>query len=504
MLLLNLIVILLVGGGLAWWSERLGSSWPRLISVFIVLADLGYLLFNLSSIPMDQFSLVPAAGDPSSWLVAYQVDWIPRFGISFQLAMDGLSLILVLLTLVLGWVAIISSWNEKNDRQGFFQANILWTLAGVIGVFLAMDLFLFFLFWEVMLVPMYLLIAIWGHEGKAYASMKFFIFTQLSGLLMLVAILVLAKLHHTATGVYSFSYFDLLTTPIVGGMANWLMLGFFIAFVVKLPGFPFHTWLPDAHTQAPTAGSVILAGILLKTGAYGLIRFTVPLFPDAALAFAPVAMILGVAGVIYGAVLAFGQSDFKRLVAYSSVSHMGFVLLGVFAWNSLALQGAVMQMVAHGFSTAALFMIAGALQQRLHTRDMDKMGGLWHNMPRMGAVALFFALASLGMPGLGNFVAEFLVLLGLFAVNPWMTAVAALGLITAAIYSLIMMQKAFYGKPDTNLVLADFGWLEMTAMAVMIIALVWLGLYPQPVLDMVQPVLDSLAQVVGSGSGGLQ
>ena len=304
MLLLNLIIILLAGGGIAWWSERFGNDLPRLISVVVVLADLVYLLFHLSSIPMEQFSLVPAAGDPSSWLVAYQADWIPRFGISFQLAMDGLSLILVLLTLVLGWVAIISSWNEKNDRQGFFQANILWVLAGVIGVFLAMDLFLFFLFWEVMLVPMYLLIAIWGHEGKAYASMKFFIFTQLSGLLMLLAILVLAKLHYTATGIYSFSYFDLLATPVVGGMANWLMLGFFIAFVVKLPGFPFHTWLPDAHTQAPTAGSVILAGILLKTGAYGLIRFTVPLFPDAALAFAPVAMLLGVAGVIYGAVLA--------------------------------------------------------------------------------------------------------------------------------------------------------------------------------------------------------
>ena len=321
--------------------------------------------------------------------------------------MDGLSLILILLTLVLGVIAVISSWDEDNDRQGFFQANILWTLAGVVGVFLAMDLFLFFLFWEVMLVPMYLLIAIWGHEGKAYASMKFFIFTQLSGLLMLVAILILAFLHYSATGSYSFSYFDLLNTQMSSSIAHWLMLGFFIAFVVKLPAFPFHTWLPDAHTQAPTAGSVILAGILLKTGAYGLIRFTVPLFPEAALAFAPVAMFLGVAGIIYGAILAFAQSDFKRLVAYSSVSHMGFVLLGVFAWNSLALQGAVMQMVAHGFSTAALFMIAGALQQRLHTRNMDEMGGLWHHMPRMGAVALFFVLASLGMPGLGNFVAEF-------------------------------------------------------------------------------------------------
>jgi NADH-quinone oxidoreductase subunit M len=311
---------------------------------------------------------------------------------------------------------------------------------------------------------------------------------------------VLAILHHSATDVYSFSYFDLLATPVESGMAHWLMLGFFIAFVVKLPGFPFHTWLPDAHTQAPTAGSVILAGILLKTGAYGLIRFTVPLFPEAALDFAPIAMFLGIAGVIYGAVLAFSQTDFKRLVAYSSVSHMGFVLLGVFAWNSLALQGAVMQMVAHGFSTAALFMIAGALQQRLHTRDMREMGGLWHHMPRMGAVALFFALASLGMPGVGNFVAEFLVLLGLFAVNPWMTAAAALGLITAAVYSLIMMQRAFYGKPKADLVVADFGWLEMTAMAIMIIALIWLGLYPQPVLDMVQPVLDSLSSVASSSS----
>jgi len=497
MFLLNLILILLVGGAIAWWSERFGKHVPKMAALAIVLLDLAYLLIHLNQVSAEQFSIVPTAADAASWLFAYKTAWIPRFGISVELAMDGLSLILVLLTLVLGAIAIISSWNESNDRQGFFQANILWTLAGVIGVFLAVDLFLFFLFWEVMLVPMYLLIAIWGHEGKAYASMKFFIFTQLSGLLMLLAILVLAKLHHTATGVYSFSYFDLLGTPMDGKIAYWLMLGFFIAFVVKLPGFPFHTWLPDAHTQAPTAGSVILAGILLKTGAYGLIRFTVPLFPAAAMEFAPIAMFLGVAGIIYGAVLAFAQSDFKRLVAYSSVSHMGFVLLGVFAWNSLALQGAVMQMVAHGFSTAALFMIAGALQQRLHTRNMDEMGGLWHNMPRMGAVALFFALASLGLPGLGNFVAEFLVLVGLFKVNPWMTAVAALGLITAAIYSLIMMQKAFYGRPSAhleraNLKLNDFGSLEMTAMAVMIVGLIWLGLYPQPVFDLVQPVLDSL------------
>lgn len=495
-MLANLIFILLAGGILAWLAERVSPTTPRLIALSVVLVDLLYLLFQLSNIPKQQFSLTPAANDPSTWLFAQSAEWIPRFGINFTLAMDGLSLVLVVLTLVLGLVAIVSSWNEKNDRQGFFQANILWTLAGVVGVFLALDLFLFFLFWEVMLIPMYLLIAIWGHEGKAYAAMKFFIFTQFSGLLMLVAILTLVGLHQSSTGIYTFDYFDLLSAQIPHNFAHWLMLGFFIAFVVKLPGFPFHTWLPDAHTQAPTAGSVILAGILLKTGAYGLIRFTVPLFPDAALNFAPVAMVLGVCGVVYGAVLAFSQSDFKRLVAYSSVSHMGFVLLGVFAWNALALQGAVMQMVAHGFSTAALFMIAGALQQRLHTRDMQRMGGLWHNMPRMGALALFFALASLGLPGLGNFVAEFLVLLGLFKVNAWMAAAAASGLIVGAIYSLILLQRSFQGTPDEHRKLADFGALEMAAMGVMVIALVWLGLYPQPVLDTVQPVLDSLSQVV--------
>jgi NADH-quinone oxidoreductase subunit M len=280
--------------------------------------------------------------------------------------------------------------------------------------------------------------------------------------------------------------------------AHWIMLGFFVAFVVKLPGFPFHTWLPDAHTQAPTAGSVILAGILLKTGAYGLIRFAVPLFPEAALNFSYPAMLLGAAGVVYGAVLAFGQTDFKRLIAYSSVSHMGFVLLGIYAWNELALQGAVMQMVAHGFSTAALFMIAGSLQERLHTRDMRQMSGLWQQMPRMGAVAMFFVVASLGLPGLGNFVAEFLVLLGLFKVNAWITVIAATGLITGAAYSLLLMQRSFQGEVNKKWAdhgLIDFGSREMFTMAVMMIALIVLGIYPQPVLDTAHPVLQSLLEL---------
>ncbi|EED36096.1 NADH dehydrogenase i chain m, membrane subunit [Luminiphilus syltensis NOR5-1B] len=486
---LSLLIFLpLLGGVAAWLAERVNPDLPRWISLLTCLL----VLLVLTS------SGLSALADPASsqWLLYSQTDWIPRFGISFELALDGFSLLLLVLTFVLGLIAVAASWSEVEERHGFFQANLLWTLAGVAGVFLAMDLILFFLFWEVMLVPMYLLIAIWGHENRGYAAMKFFIFTQVSGLLMLLAIVVLAWQGAALTGKLSFSYGDLLGLDLPPELAFWLMLGFFLAFTVKLPGFPFHTWLPDAHTQAPTAGSVLLAGILLKTGAYGLLRFTVPLFPEASQTLAPVAMLLGVAGIIYGALLAFAQTDFKRLVAYSSVSHMGFILLGVYAFNELALQGAVMQMVTHGVSTAALFMMAGALQHRLHTRDMRKMGGLWQQAPRMGACAMFFVLASLGLPGLGNFVAEFLVLLGLFAVAPWMTAAAAVGMVTAAIYALWLMQSAFQGQPDDDRQMADFGVREMTTMAVMMVALLWMGLYPQPILDLAAPAVQSVSNLL--------
>ena len=496
MSMLVLILILLAGGVVTWQLERINPDLPRWAALATVVLALLYLFGALVDLPAESFKLTPDPRDGASWLLHLKLAWIPRFGISLELAMDGLSLLLVILTLLLGLIAIASSWSEIDFKPGLFQANLLWTLAGVCGVFLAVDLFLFFLFWEVMLIPMYLLIAIWGHENRSYAAMKFFIFTQVSGLLMLLAIVILAWQGVAAGQAISFSYFDLLDLHLEGRLAWVTMLGFFLAFTVKLPGFPFHTWLPDAHTQAPTAGSVLLAGILLKTGAYGLLRFCIPLFPEISMQFAPVAMGLGIAGVIYGALLAFAQTDFKRLVAYSSVSHMGFVLLGLYAWNNLALQGAVMQMVAHGVSTAALFMMAGALQQRLHTRDMTRMGGLWHQAPRMGACAMFFAVASLGLPGLGNFVAEFLILAGLFAVQPWLTAVAALGLITAAVYSLWMMQQTFQGAADEQRQMNDFQGREMLAMAAMIVALLWLGLYPQPVLDLTQPVLDGLHQVV--------
>ncbi len=493
MILVALIFVLFAGGCVAWLSEAWHPAWPRRVALvtIAIAATVGSRCFVMEP------QSVPVAGVPAQWLVYFEAAWIPQLGIRFILALDGLSLLLVTLTLFLGGVALAASWHEIEERPGFFQFNLLWTLAGVIGVFVALDLFLFFFFWEVMLIPMYLLIAIWGHENKAYAAMKFFLFTQISGLLMLFAIVALAFLA-AGDGELSFSYFDLLGADLSPAVAWWLMLGFFIAFVVKLPGFPFHTWLPDAHTQAPTAASVLLAGILLKTGAYGLIRFAVPLFPEASSTIATPAMLLGAVGVVYGALLAFAQDDFKRLVAYSSVSHMGFVLIGIYAWRELTLQGAVMQMVAHGLSTAALFMMAGALQHRLHTRDMREMGGLWKNMPRMGAIAMFFIAASLGMPGLGNFVGEFLVLLGAFPVHAPITVVAALGLIFGAVYSLIAMQRVFQGAKLIDKALPDFDARETATFVSMMIGLLVLGLFPQPVFNLVDPALAALYELTGA------
>lgn len=490
MILAWLIIILFVGGILAWLADYkniLHSGWVVIVAL---VADLAIVLGYYYG----QDAVTTIQGQ--QWLAVVDVPWIPRFGISFLLAMDGLSFLMVLLTLFLGIVAVLSSWNEIKKRAGFFHFNLLWTLAGVVGVFTALDLFLFFFFWEVMLIPMYFLIAIWGHENRIYAAIKFFIFTQASGLLMLLAMVVLVYFHHQATGEVTFSYFDLLGNSLPQGVALLVMLGFFVAFVVKLPGVPFHTWLPDAHTQAPTAGSVILAGVLLKTGAYGLIRFCVPLFPEMSVAFAPVAMVLGVISIIYAAAVAFGQTDIKRLIAYTSVSHMGFVLLGVYAMNDEALKGAVMTILAHGMTSAALFAFAGSIQQRIHTRDMREMGGFWSSAPTMGAIVLFFSVAALGMPGLANFVGEFLVLLGAYQANSWITVFAALGLIFAPVYSLIVIQRIFHGKPLVARQIVDFSNREIVMMGLMAVVTVWLGMYPQSVLDMLTPSLGSIRDMM--------
>jgi NADH-quinone oxidoreductase subunit M len=491
MMLAWLVIIPAAGGLIAWYAGRFGHSWPRWISLSAIVITLALAVTMLAQYQGGFLAMKDPAGQ-GLWMAELDNEWIPRLGIRFHLAMDGLSLLLVLLTLFLGIMAVASSWTEIQERIGFFYMNLLWVLAGIIGVFLAMDLFIFYFFWEMMLVPMYFLIDLWGHENRHYAAVKFFIFTQFSGLLMLLSILGLYFIHGHAAGRYTFDYTLLLGTPMKLPVQLFLMSGFFIAFAVKLPAVPFHNWLPDAHTEAPTAGSVVLAGLLLKTGAYGLIRFVVPLFPDAAFTFAPVALVLAVIGILYGAVMAFAQTDLKRLVAYTSVSHMGFVLLGVFIWNRLALQGAVMQMICHGIGTGALFMLAGALQERIHTRDMDRMGGLWATAPRMGTAALFFALASLGLPGLGNFVGEFLVLLGSYRVNIAITVAAAAGIVTAAVYSLWIIQRAFHGPNLHRWSIPDLSGREMAAMAVMIASLVWLGLYPQPVFDISRSALENL------------
>jgi NADH-quinone oxidoreductase subunit M len=505
MILIWLIAVPSIGALLAVASGRGRELQCRRVTVAAFAINLLLTLLIWASYA----SSVRVTGG-GAWLFEFDREWIPSLGIRFHLAIDGLSLVLVALTNFLGLMAVGASWRGITDRIRFFHANLLWMGAAVIGVFLSLDLFLFYFFWELMLVPLYFLIGIWGHERRFYAALKFFIFTQSASLVMLLAIIGLYFIHGRGTGVYTFDYEALLGTPLARGTAVWLMLGFFIAFVVKMAAVPLHNWLPDAHTQAPTAGSVVLAGLVLKVGAYGLIRFAVPLFPGASAWFAPVAMIMGVAGILYGAVLAFAQTDIKRLVAYTSISHMGFVLLGVYTGSMVALQGAVMVMVAHGVSISALFILVGALSERIKTREMGRMGGLWAAVPRMSGTFLVFALASLGLPGFGNFVGEFLVLLGVFRTSVPVAAVAAFSLVTAAVYSLWMFQRACHGPNSENWSIPDLTVRETTLAACMISVTLWLGLYPGAILAVTRPALESLhpgeqaARTSGTGVSGMK
>ncbi len=479
----------LAAGLLAWLSERWGEAWPRRIAA-------AGLVVHLAAVAA--LWIWSPGGDP--WYLEVNVPWIPELGISYHLALDGLSLLLILLTSFLGLMAVLSSWADAPRHPGFFHLNLLWILSALVGAFLALDLALFYLFWEMMLVPLYFLIGIWGYERRMYATLKFFLFTQAGSLLLLVAILALYFFHGQATGAYTFDYLELLGTALPPGAAPLLMLGFFAAFAVKLPAVPLHTWLPDAHTEAPTAGSVVLAGLVLKVAAYGFIRFLVPLFPEAARDMAPVAMGLGVVGILYGGLMASGQRDLKRLVAYTSVSHMGFVLLGIFAWNSLALQGAVVIILAHGLSTGALFILVGDLYRRTHTRSLEELGGLWDTVPRMGGAGLFFALASLGLPGLGNFVGEFLVLLGAYRVSPPLAALAAVGFVVSTVYSLRLVQRTFFGPNERGWQLPDLGARESSILAALIALVLWLGLYPQPFLDTAAPALETMSRQAGGAA----
>jgi NADH-quinone oxidoreductase subunit M len=479
MILLYLILILMTGGIIAWITGKRNPLLARYISLAAVLIDFFLVIMILSH----------GIHGSKAWLIEYTTSWIPRFGIEIHLALDGLSLLMLLLTFFIGILAILISWKEINTSTGFFHFNLLWILSGITGVFLSLDLFLFYFFWEVMLIPMYFLIGIWGHENRVYASYKFFIFTQASGLLMFLAILGLYLVHGSSTGIYTFDYQQLLGTSMSAAMEMLLMGGFLAAFLVKLPVVPFHSWLPDAHTEAPTAGSLILAALMLKTGAYGLLRFVVPIFPNASATFAPVGMILGVIGILYGAKLAFAQTDLKRLVAYSSVNHMGFIMLGVFAFNELAYQGVIMQIIAHGISTGALFVIVGQLSERMHTRDLNKMGGLWEQLPVMGGIGLIFVMASLGLPGLGNFIAEFLTLTGTFKSSILFACLASIGLIAGTIYAIRIMQKVFYGKQHNGTKLKDLSVRESVILGAMVIVIFYLGLFPRFVFNTAEPAI---------------
>jgi len=432
-----------------------------------------------------------------------RVKWIhipPTLAIDYYVGIDGISLLLVVLTGFLTPIALLSSWEGIDKKVKEFSILILVLDAAMIGVFISLDLFLFYVFWDAMLIPMYFLIGIWGYDRRIYAAIKFILYTMAGSVLMLIAIIWIAYYHRVVTGVPSFDLIDLYALDVPGGVQTWLFLAFALAFAIKVPLFPFHTWLPDAHVQAPTAGSVILAGVLLKMGTYGLLRFAFPLFPQAAVFFAPWIALLAIIGIVYGALVAMVQPDMKKLVAYSSVSHLGFVVLGLCALTLTGVQGAVYQMLAHGISTGGLFLIVGMLSDRRHTRLIAEYGGLKAVMPKLVAAFLLITLASVALPGMNGFVGEFLILLGGFLWKPKFAAFAATGVILSAVYMLWMFQRVNYGQitNEKNRKLPDLSPREWALMVPTIAVAIFMGVFPTLFLKPMEPsVRKTVERVTG-------
>jgi NADH-quinone oxidoreductase subunit M len=449
----------------------------RSIRMFALIITLLTFIFSLhlvahfdSSNPDFQFGL--------------KIPWITSLGIDYSMGVDGISIFLILLTTLLSPLAILASWPIHERLKEYFIFMLLLE-TGMIGVFASLDFFLFYFFWEVMLVPMYFLIGVWGGERRIYAAMKFFLYTMIGSVLMLVAIIALYFIHGDATGTFTFSYPQIQSALASGrvvlspAIELWLFLAFFLAFAIKIPLFPFHTWLPDAHVEAPTAGSVLLAGVLLKMGTYGLVRFSLPLFPHISHLFAPLISMLAVVGIIYGALVAMVQPDIKKLVAYSSVSHLGFIVLGIFSFTVQGMEGAVYQMLNHGVSTGALFLLVGVIYDRRHTRLIEEFGGLANRMPVYAAFFLIVTLSSIGLPGLNGFVGEFLILLGTFGANRIRAAVASIGVILSAVYMLWMYQRVMWGQVENerNKTLLDLAGREYAMLIPLLVMMLWMGMY---------------------------
>jgi NADH-quinone oxidoreductase subunit M len=429
-----------------------------------------------------------------------QARWIPMFGIDYKVGVDGISLFLVLLTTFLTPLVILFAWGDIEKRVKEFLIFMLLLETGMLGAFIALDLFLFYVFWEVMLVPMYFIIGVWGGQRRIYAAIKFVLYTMAGSLLMLVAILYLVWLNQSATGTLTFDLLKLYELQVPLATQRWLFAAFALAFAIKVPMFPLHTWLPDAHVEAPTGGSVILAGVLLKLGTYGFLRYAVGLFPVVAVEAWPYIAGAAVIGIVYGALVAMVQPDLKKLVAYSSVSHLGFVMLGLFAFNTPGVTGSIYQMLGHGLSTGALFLVVGVIYQRRHTRLISEFGGLWKQLPIFSAVFLIVMLSSIGLPGLNGFVGEFLILLGAFRSNPWVGAVAVLGVILGAVYMLRMFQRVMFGPLENpkNQELTDLTPRELVVLVPLLAMILLMGVYPKPFLSRMEPSVEAFVARIES------
>lgn len=486
--LLTILIFLPLAGALALLPFWRYDRWAKVTAVGFAGLELLLAVWLLVAPPAGTTRL------PGFFLLE-DLPWIERFGIRYTVGMDGISLLLVVLTAFITLLAMLISWRGITERVPLHYLMILVMESGIMGVFLALDLFLFYLFWEVMLIPMFFLIGIWGHGRRIYSAVKFFIYTMAGSLLMLLAIIGIYLLHGSQGGNYTFALYELVGTTLAPGTALWLFAAFLFAFAIKVPVFPLHTWLPDAHTDAPTAGSVILAGLLLKTGAYGLIRFAYPLFPTAAKAVTPLLLTLAVIGIVYGSWVAYAQEDMKRLVAYSSVGHMGFVALGIAVWSPVALSGAVLQMVNHGITTGALFALVGMLDERTDTREIAAYGGLWGKVPMFAFFFLLFSMASAGLPGLNNFVGEFLILAGAFRVTPVAVVIAFVGIVLPLIYTVRLVQQVLFVEERRSLTLPDLSLREGSALAVLAVIDIYLGVHPAPILDLLKVPVELLTGV---------